>query len=71
MRPIPGSTVLLAVSGVAGAHVLAGDEGIPAQLGHQLIDRHHLPLTAIVVIGGIFILRHFFMLCRQDKDRAP
>ena len=63
--------MLLAVSSVAGAHVLAGDEGIPAQLGHQLIGWHHLPLTAIVVIGGIFILRRFFRLYKQDQDRAP
>jgi hypothetical protein len=44
--------MLLAVSSVAGAHVLAGDEGIPAQLGHQLIGWHHLPLTAISSSAG-------------------
>ncbi len=58
MRLIPISFILLAVSAAADAHTLAADEGISLQLGHQILSLHHLPLTALLLIGGIFLVRH-------------
>ena len=56
----------MAVSAGTDAHTLAGDESIPAQLGHQLLGFHHLPLTAIIIIGGIFVLRHLSRSGRHE-----
>jgi hypothetical protein len=66
MRLITSSSILLAVSAGADAHTLAGDESIPAQLGHQFLGFHHLPLTAILIIGGIFVLRHLSRSGRHE-----
>lgn len=57
MRPIPLSFVLLALSATAGAHTLATDESLALQLGHQVLGLHHLPLTALLLIGGIVFIR--------------
>ncbi len=58
MRLISMSFVLLAVSATANAHTLAADESFPLQLGHQILGLHHLPLTALLLIGGIVLVRH-------------
>jgi hypothetical protein len=48
---------LVAVSAAAEAHTLTADESMPLQLSHQLLGLHHLPLTALLLIGGIVLLR--------------
>ncbi len=58
MRLIPISFILLAVSTTANAHTLAADESMPLQFGHQILGLHHLPFTALLVIGGILLFRH-------------
>ena len=70
MRLITGSCVLLTVFREADAHTLAGDAGMPAQLGHQFFGLHHLPLTAILAIAGVLILRRWYRVCRPDKGGA-
>lgn len=58
MRLIPISIVLLAVSATTDAHTPATGESFPLQLGHQILGLHHLPLTALLLIGGIFLVQH-------------
>jgi hypothetical protein len=41
---------------VADAHTLAADDGLPTQLVHQLLGLHHLPITALLIVGVIVIL---------------
>lgn len=69
MRLIPISILLLAVAANAEAHTLAADESIPLQLGHQILGLHHLPLTALLVIGGILLVRNFNKSGRIDGKR--
>ena len=57
MRQLLSVYFLMAVSAAAEAHTLSGDESMPLQLGHQIIGLHHLPLTALLIIGGIFLIR--------------
>lgn len=51
------SIILLAISAIADAHTIAADEGIALQLGHQVLGLHHLPLTALLIVGGILLAR--------------
>ncbi len=67
MRLIPISIFLLAASATANAHTLAADASMPLQLGHQILGLHHLPLTALLVVGGIFLVRHFSHSGRFDN----
>lgn len=71
MRLITSSSILLTVFREADAHTLTGDAGIPAQLGHQFLGLHHLPLTAILVLGGVLIVRRSFKACRHKKSGTP
>jgi len=56
-------------AGVADAHTLPGNENLPLQLGHQLLGLHHLPLTAILLCGGIVLYRTLHISARRDKSR--
>lgn len=50
--------LLLATGGQsARADVLDGHHGLPDQLMHQLFGAHHFPLTLIVVLFGMLIIR--------------
>ncbi len=69
MRQFFSVYFLMAVSAVAEAHTLGGEESMPLQLGHQIIGLHHLPLTALLVIGGIFLLRRGKKSGRFDGRR--
>jgi hypothetical protein len=57
------------IAGVADAHTLSGDESVPLQLGHQLLGLHHLPLTAILLFGGIVLYRFLHKSTRRDNRR--
>jgi hypothetical protein len=57
MRPKPFLFIVLVVSASADAHTLAADESIALQLGHQVLGLHHLPLTALLIVGGILLAR--------------
>ena len=69
MRILLRACLLSGVSDVAGAHTLSGDENLLSQLGHQLLGLHHLPLTAILVFGGIVLLRQLHRTNRRDNRR--
>ena len=58
MKRLIATLVLLAGStGMAFAHTLPGDEGTVMQLDHQLFGLHHLPLTILLVVVGVMLVR--------------
>lgn len=67
MRQIPISFIFLVATATSNAHILADDESIPLQLGHQILGLHHLPLMALLVISGIFLFRYFNKFGRFDE----
>lgn len=51
---VAAAFVLLMIFPIAAsAHVLDGVYGVVAQLGHQLLGWHHLPLTILLVVIGV------------------
>jgi hypothetical protein len=70
MRLILSLYLVSGVASVAGAHTLSGDERLLSQLGHQLLGLHHLPLTAILVLGGIVLFRQLHR-SRRRVNRRP
>jgi hypothetical protein len=42
---------------MALAHPLPGEEGLVAQLDHQVFGTHHLPLTILLVVLGVMLFR--------------
>jgi hypothetical protein len=69
MRLILSLCLVSGVASVAGAHTIASDVGLLSQLGHQLLGLHHLPLTAILVFGGIVLFRQLHRTIRRDNKR--
>lgn len=69
MRPILISLPGLMLAGSAGAHTLAADESPLAQLGHQLTGLHHLPLLALIIFGGLLLVRHWIGARGRSADR--
>jgi hypothetical protein len=59
MRLLLSLFLLAGLSRVAEAHTLGGDDGILVQLGHQLLGLHHLPLTLLLIVGGILLFRYW------------
>ena len=49
--------LLMATAGIASAHTLAGEEGLPTQLQHELTGAHHLLLTILLVVVGVVAYR--------------
>ncbi len=43
----------IVMAGVAGAHPLGAEQSLLAQLGHQLLGGHHLPLLLITVVAVV------------------
>jgi hypothetical protein len=66
MKKLLSLWLVLAVSGVADAHTLASDEGLPVQIGHQFFGLHHLPATAILLLGSIVLIGYI----RRTRRRA-
>ena len=56
-RLILGLLPVSGFPGIAGAHTLSAEESLLPQLGHQVFGLHHLPLTTILIFGGIILLR--------------
>lgn len=42
---------------MAVAHTLGNEDGLVVQLWHQLLGLHHFPLTVLLIVAGILILR--------------
>jgi len=60
MKRLITSLILLAGStGIAGAHTLAVEDGLLGQLDHQLLGLHHLPLTVLLIVIGVMLLRRW------------
>ncbi len=60
MKRLIASLALAGFAASVRAHTLPGDEGIGAQLGHQLSGAHHLPaILALVVaaLAGMYYLK--------------
>ena len=57
MRRLISTGLILAVSGSASAHTLAEEAGAIAQLAHQLLGSHHVPLVLLVLAIGLLVLR--------------
>ena len=58
-RLFTGLILLTGSISLANAHTLPGDEGLVTQLDHQLLGLHHLPLTLLLIAGGILLFRHW------------
>jgi len=50
-------TLTMGYAGAAGAHTLDAGEGLAAQLWHELLGVHHLPLTLLLVVVGALAYR--------------
>jgi hypothetical protein len=51
--------LLATISGAAYADVLDHSNGLVGQLVHQLLGTHHFPLTVLLVVIGVFSIRHW------------
>ena len=60
MRKFPILFILMAMAPVASAHTTASEDGLAAQLMHQLLGLHHLPVTGLILVGCILALRAWF-----------
>lgn len=56
MRKILPLSLFAGITRVADAHTLAEDDGFLMQLVHQVIGLHHLPITALLIVGVIVVL---------------
>jgi hypothetical protein len=56
-RIATGLILLTGLAGTASAHTLAGDEGLLLQLDHQVLGLHHLPITILLVVAGVWLIR--------------
>ena len=59
MRLFLSMLLLAAVSRIASAHTLGSEDGVLVQLWHQLLGLHHFPLTILLLVAGIVVLRHW------------
>lgn len=66
MKRIVTALILLAgLAGIASAHTLAVDEGLLLRLDHQLLGWHHLPLTILLVVAGVWLFRRWYRTFRN------
>jgi hypothetical protein len=59
MRIFLGLMLLAGVSRIASAHTLGNEDGLLVQLWHQLLGLHHFPLTALLIVAGIILVRRW------------
>ena len=52
-RFLTGAILAAGIPGIAAAHTLSDSEGVIAQLWHELLGWHHLPLTLLLVVVGV------------------
>lgn len=65
MRQLLTLILILGISGIAAAHTLDDKDGLLTQLYHQVLGSHHLPLTLLLIVGGIVLLRRWQKARRQ------
>jgi hypothetical protein len=56
MRKVLSLFLFAGMVRAADAHTLAADDGLPAQLMHQILAVHHLPTTVLLLLGVIAVL---------------
>lgn len=59
MLRLINTCLILAFSGSVMAHTLHEDAGTVAQLFHQVLGSHHLPLVLLLLAVGLLVLRRF------------
>jgi hypothetical protein len=65
MRLLLTLFLIVGTSGIAAAHTLDDKDGLLTQLYHQLLGSHHLPLTTLIIVGAIVLLRQWQGARRQ------
>ena len=65
MRQLLALILFPGISGIAAAHTLDDKDGLVTQLYHQVLGSHHLPLTMLLIVGGIVLLRRWQKARRQ------
>jgi len=63
-RIATGLILLTGLAGTASAHTLAIDEGLLLRLDHQLLGLHHLPLTILLVVAGVWLFQRWYRTFR-------
>jgi len=59
MRLLLSLILFAGVSRMATAHTLGSEDGVIVQLWHQILGLHHLPLTVLLIVAGVILLRHW------------
>ena len=54
-KPLTSLVLSAGLAGVANAHTLGPDAGVPRQLWHELLGWHHLPFTLLLVAIGVIL----------------
>ena len=67
MKQILSLFLFVSMTPVANAHTLAADDGLVAQLLHQLLGLHHFPITATLIVGGIVVLGLYYRRARRNR----
>ena len=57
MRKITGLILLTGAAGTATAPT--GDGVLLTAVSHQLFGLHHLPLSILLVVAAVFVIRHW------------
>lgn len=65
MRQLLALFLIPGISGIAAAHTLDDKDGLLTQLYHQVLGSHHLPLTMLLIGGGIVLLWRWQKVRRQ------
>ena len=65
MRQLLALFLIPGISGIAAAHTLDDKDGLVTQLYHQVLGSHHLPLTMLLIVGGIVLLWRWQKAHRQ------
>ncbi len=65
MRQLLALILIPGISRIAAAHTLDDKDGLVTQLYHQMLGSHHFPLTMLLIIGGIVLLRRWQKARRQ------
>jgi len=59
MRLLFSLFLFAGVSRVAAAHTLGNEDGVIVQLWHQMLGLHHFPLTALLIVAAVILLRRW------------
>jgi len=52
--------LLMTLMPVASAHTTGPEDGLASQLLHQLLGLHHMPVTALILVGIVLALRAWY-----------